>query len=189
MKRRMIGLLLLVCCSAGVSIGGRAQASVFEDIEASVPWHSARTRISVDSGSDGAQVAIRRSIMPWIEIAAVSRPPNQFAHEAKLMLARELRPLSIAVDLAHDRISLLSSLFFGPVGADIGRTWGASPARWAIVWLAPHPQLTLAVGLEDVDDRMAPVIGIRWRPGWAPRWGITLRVDGGGPEISIGVGR
>ena len=185
MKWLTVDLFLLVCCS----LSALPQAAVFEDIEASIPWVDGRTRIAVISGSNGAQATVRCAIAPWLEIVGASGPTNPCALEAKVLLVRDLRPLSVAAELAIDRISLLSSLFFGPVGADIGRTWGLRPARWAIAWLAPHPQLSMAVGVGEIGDRVAPVIGIRWRPGWAPRWVIALRVDSTGPTLSIGAWR
>ena len=78
-------------------------------------------------------------------------------------------------------------IFFGPVGVDIGRAWGQEAGRWASVWFAPHPELTLGLGVEEANGQVAPEIGLRWRPAGAPGWSIGFRAGRKGPSVSIGV--
>ena len=180
--KSLVALSLLVVGS----IGALAQASAFEDREASIPWTEGRTCVAVEMGSDGFESVVRHSMTRRIEL-------NVFAGEqsispgARILVIRDLHPLSVAVDLAADRLSLLSSLFFGPIGVDIGRAWGREAGRWASVWFAPHPELTLGLGVEEANGQVAPEIGLRWRPAGVPGWSIGFRVGRGGPSVSIGV--
>ena len=188
MARPVFRFLLAFSLAVIGSIGALAQASVFEGREASIPWTEGRACISIAGSRHGFKGVVRHSMTRRIELA-VFAGTQSVTPGARILIIRDLHPLSAAVDLAADRISLLASLFFGPVGVDIGRSWGREPGRWASVWFAPHPQLTLGLGVEEADGRVAPEIGFRWRPAGVPGWSIGFHVGRGGPSVSIGVRR
>ena len=189
-KRRMVlAPILLGLTLAALSLAALSQASVFDGREASAPWGEKGTRLLVGSGTRGPRLVVRQSVAPRLEIVAEASASELFDLQASVLVVRDLHPLSIAVRLAAGRVSLLSSLFLGPVGLDIGRTWGSGAARWADLWFAPHPQLTLGLGIEETGGRIGPEIAFRWRPACAPHGWIAFRAGIGGPEISIGVWR
>ena len=188
-RKTVLATIFLGFTLAALSLTALSQASAFEEREVSVPWGETGTRLVVRRGSGGPRLVVRQVVAPRLEIVANAGASDLFDLQASVLLVRDLHPLCVAARLATDRVSLLSSLFLGPVGLDFGRTWGSGAVRWADLWFAPHPQLTLGLGIEEEGGRIGPEIAFRWRPPCAPHGWIAFRAGIDGPEFSIGAWR
>jgi len=189
MRQMALTPFLLGLTLAALSLAALSQASVFEGREASVSWGEDGTQLVVGHGPGGPRLVVRQRVAPRLEIVAEASASELFDVQASVLIVRDLHPSSVVVRLATHRVSLLSSVFLGPVGLDFGRTWGSGAARWAGLWFAPHPQLTLGLGIEEKGGRIGPEIAFRWRPACAPHGWIAFRAGSGGPAVSIGVWR
>ena len=102
------------------------------------------------------------------------------------MIVRQLVPLFIAATVGTDGIGVLSTLFFGPVRIDWGRTWGETSSRWGSAQLSARPHLSMLVGVERNSGRVAPFLGLRIFPSGHGLWEIGFSVRPDGIRLSAG---
>jgi hypothetical protein len=178
----LLGLLLVVSAAASAQPG-----YAFHDLPTAVV-HSdpGRTSLSFRVREVGWEASIARAVTARLEISATASPDHLFDLEARFLVIKDLLPLNVAVDGAAGRVRLLATLYLGPVHIDAGRTWGRGPCRWGTVQLSAHPALCLLVGLEERIGRVAPIAAIRWYPGKAGLWGISVLIRREGLEILVG---
>ncbi len=138
------------------------------------------TRIDVAFGPRGSTARVERIATPRIGIIASAGTSEPFGFGAKVVLVKKLVPLFVAATLGTDGIGVVSTLFFGPVRIDWGRTWGKAPDRWGCVQLAANPHLSMLVGVEQSGSRFEPFAGVRVFPSGHGLWeiGISVRFDG-----------
>lgn len=116
-------------------------------------------------------------------MAGTSEP---FGFGVKAVLVKKLVPLFVAVTLGTDGIGIVSTLFFGPVQIDWGRTWGETPRRWGTVQLSARPHLSMLFGVERSGNRFEPFLGVRVFPSGHGLWEIGVSGRPAGIRLSVG---
>jgi hypothetical protein len=169
---RRWGLLLLFCC-VGLAVAGAPPEAWFGRSSAMILLQPGATRVE-------------RIVTPRIGVAASTGTVEPFGLGVKVVLVEELVPLFVAATLGTDGIGVVSTLFFGPVRIDGGRTWGEAADRWGSVQLAANPHLSMLVGVERRGDRVGPYAGVRLFPGGHGLWEIGVSVRFDGIRLSVG---
>ena len=144
------------------------------------------TRFDVACGPSGTMACVERVVTPRIEVSAATDVNEPFGLEAKVVLVDALVPLFLAATLGTDGIGVLSTLFFGPVQIDWGRTWGEAPSRWGTAQLSAGPHLSMLFGVERTTDRLEAFFGLRVFPGGHGLWEIGFSGGSAGIRLSVG---
>jgi hypothetical protein len=144
------------------------------------------TRIDVAIGPLGTIARVGRVLTPRIEAAASSCSSDLFDLTVKIVVVKGLVPLFVATTLGTDGIGVLSTLFFGPVRIDWGRTWGKEARRWGSVQLSARPRLSMFVGVDAVETSVEPFAGVRVFPEGHGLWEIGISVRRDGIRLSAG---
>jgi hypothetical protein len=182
---RRWGLLLLFCC-VGLAVAGAPPEAWFGRSSAMILLPPGATRIDAGCGPLGPTARVERIVTPRIGVAASTGTVEPFGLGVKVVLVEELVPLFVAATLGTDGIGVVSTLFFGPVRIDGGRTWGEAADRWGSVQLAANPHLSMLVGVERRGDRVGPYAGVRLFPGGHGLWEIGVSVRFDGIRLSVG---
>lgn len=178
-------ILLLLCCFGLASVGA-APGTWFGRSNAMILLPPGATRIDVVCGPLGPTGRVNRVLSPRIEIAGWVEASRPFALEVKAILVRRLVPLFVAVTAGTDGIDILSTLFFGPVQIDWGRSWGDTPSQWGSAQLSARSYLSMFVGVERSGSRFEPFLGVRMFPKRHGLWEIGLSVRSDGIRLSAG---
>jgi hypothetical protein len=182
---RRWGYLLLLCC-VGFAVAGASSEAWSGRSSAMILLPPEATRIDVAYGPLGLTARVERIVTPRIGVAASTGTSEPFVLGVKVVLVEKLLPLFIAATLGTDGIGVVSTLFFGPVRIDWGRTWGKAPDRWGSVQLAANPRLSMLVGVERCGNRFEPYAGVRVFPGGHGLWEIGISVRSDGIRLSVG---
>lgn len=183
---RRWGLLLLLCC-AGLAVAGASPEAWFGRSSAMILLPPGATRVDAACGPLGSTARVERIVTPRIGVAASTGTSEPFGLGVKVVLIEKLVPLFVAATLGtDDGIGVVSTLFFGPVRIDWGRTWGEAPDRWGSVQLAANPFLSMLVGVERCGNRFEPFGGVRVFPSGHGLWEIGVSVRSDGIRFSVG---
>jgi hypothetical protein len=144
------------------------------------------TRIDVACGPFGAMAQVVRGVTRRIEVSASSSCADPCDLDIKVVLVKDLVPLFVAATLGTDGIGVVSTLFFGPVRIDWGRTWGTGACRWGSVHLSARPRLSMFIGVEATETAAEPFAGVRIFPSGHGLWEIEGSVRGDGFRLSVG---
>jgi len=124
------------------------------------------TAVSVLVVDRGPIVEVGRAIDRRLDVWARVGGERPFSLWARAVILEDLGPLSVALDLAADRVALDACLFLGPVHLDWGRSLAAVPRRWGILTVSPDPWLSLVLGVDLRPGTGELVAGARVAP-WA----------------------
>jgi hypothetical protein len=140
------------------------------------------------SFEDGSfSVSLARSISPRVDVVATFAGGDLFRLAARFLLVRDLLPLNVAAECSTAGISLLSTLFLGPVHVAFGRSWLSTPTRiWGLAQLAPRSDVLLAFGLESVGGRIGASCAFTWLPFAGRMIALSIQFARSGPTLSIG---
>ena len=144
------------------------------------------TRFDAASGPSGPSARVERIVTPRIGVSASVDLTGPFGLEAKVVLVENLVPLFLAATVGTDGIGVLSTLFFGPVRIDWGRTWGRTPSRWGTAQLSASPHLSMLFGVERSENRFGAFLGLRLFPRGHGLWEIGLSAGLSGVRLSVG---
>ena len=138
------------------------------------------TQIDIACGPSGTTAQVARSVTWRIEALASSSSADLFDLCLKVVLAEDLAPLFVAASLGTDGIGIVSTLFFGPVRIDWGRTWGEGACRWGSAYLSAQPKLSMFFGVEATETAVEPFAGVRIFSSGRGLWeiGVSARRDG-----------
>jgi hypothetical protein len=160
--RWAFGLVLILCLSVtGVGFPHRVFPALPGATSLGDPG---RTGLSVAFLGGGPSLEVGRAIGARLDVWARIDPQRPFSLWARAVILRDLGPLSVAVDLAADRLRLDACLFLGPVHVDWGRSLEAVPHWWGIVTVAPNPWLSLILGVEVHAESGSLVAGAHIAP-------------------------
>lgn len=127
-----------------------------------------------------------RGVTRRVEVSASSSVTDLFDLGVKLVLIEDLVPLFVAATLSTDGVGVVSTLFFGPVRIDWGRTWGDGACRWASAYLSARPNLSMFVGVEEIEAVAGPFVGVRVFPSGHGLWEIGVSVCRDAIRLSVG---
>jgi hypothetical protein len=144
------------------------------------------TRLDVAWEPSGPSGRVERIVMPRIGIAAAADPSGRLGLEARVVLVKNLVPLFLAATVGTDGTGVLSTLFFGPVRIDWGRTWGRAPGRWGTAQLSASPHLSMLFGVKQSEDRLGAFLGLRIFPAGHGLWEIGFSGGLDGIRLSVG---
>ena len=183
MKIRLVILLALLW-----SICGSAAPHVaFRDLpEAILGGEVGGTSLACELSLQGWRGSITRNLSPRIDVSASMSVQNLFDLEARLLVVKDRLPLNVAVALSSHRLSLISTLFLGPVHVNYGRSWGEESVRWGYLQHAFHQTMSLLIGLEQRSDALGAILGLRIHPGRTRLWGASLLMTPGGVRLTVG---
>jgi hypothetical protein len=141
---------------------------------------SGGTRIDVAYGPFGMVAQVARCVTRRIEVTALSSFADPFDLDVKVVLLKDFVPLFVSATLGTDGIGVVSTLFFGPVRIDWGRTWGKGACRWGSAYLSARPRLSMFIGVEATETAAEPFAGVRIFPSGHGLWeiGVSIRQDG-----------
>ncbi len=179
------GFLFLLCC-AGLAAAGASPEVWFGRSSAMILLPPGATRIDVTCGPLGLTGCVERIVTPRIGGAVAVGTNVPFGLGVKVVLVKNLVPLFVTATLGTEGVDFVSTLFFGPVRIDWGRTWGKAPARWGSVQLDANPHLSLLVGVERCGNRVGPFAGVRVFPSGHGLWEIGVSVRSDGIRLSVG---
>jgi hypothetical protein len=181
-----MGLVILLALSWSVC-GSAAPHVAFQDLpEAILGGDAGRTSLACELSLQGWRGSITRSLSPRIDVSASTSPRNLFDLEARVLVVKNLLPLNVVVALGWQRLSLISTLFLGPVHVNYGRTWGDEAVRWGYLQHAFHQTMSLVLGLEQRNDTLGTILGLRIHPGRTRLWGASLLVTTTGARLTVG---
>ena len=144
------------------------------------------TRLDVACCLFGTTAQVARGVARRIEVSALSSSADLFDLGVKVVLVEDLAPLFVAATLGTDGIGVVSTLFFGPVWIDWGRTWGEGACRWGSAHLSAGPRLSVFVGVEATEAVVGPFAGVRIFPGGHGLREIGASVRRDGIRLSVG---
>ncbi len=144
------------------------------------------TRVDLTCGPLGTAACVKRDVTSRIEVSAAWCSSDLFDLGVKAVVVEDLVPLFVAATLGTDGIGVVSTLFFGPVRIDWGRTWGEGACRWGSVQLSARPQFSLFVGVEATETTAEPFAGVRIFPSGDGLWEIGASVRPDGIRLSVG---
>lgn len=181
-----LGLLLAILLSPA-AWGSVYPCVAFHDLpEGILGGIPGGTSVAVSLSEGTWRASIARSLTRRLDVVAFASPADLFDLEARVLVVRDLLPLNVVATIGIRRISVISTLFLGPVHVSYGRTWGDSEARWGFVQHAFHQTMTLVLGLERRDGGLGPILGLRVHPGETRLWGASLIATQSGFRLSIG---
>ena len=177
----------MFCCVSLAVAGGPSEAW-FGRSTAMILLPPEATRFDVACGPLGPTARVERIVAQRIGVAASAGTSEPFSLDVEVVLVETLVPLFVAATLGTDGIGVVSTLFFGPVRIDWGRTWGKASGRWGSVQLAANPFFSMLVGVERKrsGDRVEPYAGARVFPSGHGLWEIGLSVRSDGIRLSVG---
>ena len=182
---RQWGVLLLVCL-AGLAATGAPPGVWLERSSAMIVLPPGGTRLDVACCLLGTTARVARGVARRIQVSASSSSADLFDLRVKVVLVEDLPPLFVAATLGTDGIGVVSTLFFGPVRIDWGRTWGEGACRWGSAHLSAGPRLSMFVGVEATETVVGPFAGVRVFPGEHGLWEIGASVGRGAIRLSVG---
>ncbi|MGB2983684.1 MAG: hypothetical protein WBC63_07495 [Candidatus Bipolaricaulia bacterium] len=183
MKRVLVVLLLLSWAVCGFA----APHYAFRDLpEAVLLGDVGRTSIALEFSEGRFSGSIVGSLAPRLDVVANVSSLSLFEPEVRFLVVRDLLPLNVVIELNPQNVSLVSTLFLGPVHVDFGRTWGATSARWGFVQYAFHQSVSILVGLEEGDGHLGAILGFRIYPGRSRLWGLSFLLTRDGAKLTVG---
>lgn len=183
MKLGLLVVILLPWAACGAAYPHVAFHDLPEAVLGGVPG---LTSVAAELAPRVWRVSITRSLTPRLDVVAAASSLNLFDLEARVLVVKELLPLNVAVGASLERISLVSTLFLGPVHVSYGRTWEETSVRWGVVQHAFHQTMTLLIGLEERGGTLGAILGLRVHPGQTRLWGASVLVTQGGVRLTIG---
>jgi hypothetical protein len=182
---RRWGVLLLVCF-VGLAATGAPPGAWFGRSSAMILLPPGGTWSGLACGPFGTTAQVARGVTPRIEVSALSSSADLFHLGVKVVLVEDLVPLFVAATLGTEGIGIVSTLFFGPVRLDWGRTWGEGACRWGSAQLSARPRLSMFVGVEVTETVVEPFTGVRIFPSGHGLWEIGVSVRRDGIRLSTG---
>jgi hypothetical protein len=133
------------------------------------------TRLSLAQGGAVWVIAVEQATGPSVLVRGAATTGGAVNLLLRWHLPLDLAPVFLAVEFDGRRLTGLMTLFLGPLGVDLGRSWGTE-TRWALLHLAVDPHLTWMLEWCQRGKVSAPRIGWRLFPAASARWEMGLMV-------------
>ena len=183
MKTRLVVILVLSWSICGFA----APHIAFRDLpEAILGGDVGGASLACELSLQGWRGSITRNLSPRIDVSASMSAQNMFDLDVRVLVVKNLLPLNVVVALSSQRLSLISTLFLGPVHVNYGRTWGEEGVRWGYLQHAFHQTMSILIGLEQRNDAIGAILGLRIHPGRTRLWGASLLVTSRGARLTVG---
>ena len=143
------------------------------------------TKIATLLQPDRAGVSIHHAITHRLGIEAVARSTGPWAMALHAQLVQQQPILHLSLSAGTEGIDILGTLDFGPVVLEAGRHWLGKPSRWGRIEFAPHPQLTMMIGLAASDGSLVPLVGIELSPNGHQTWRVICGLRGDRPTLLV----
>ena len=105
-----------------------------------------RAILWTQTSDDGWVTGVRTRVFSWLEAGFTLSAEDLFEPRIRVHLVENLPPVRTSLVASPDRIGFFTQVLLGPVHAAMGRAWGASPLRWAVVTVAGSRTIALSAG-------------------------------------------
>jgi hypothetical protein len=158
----------------------------FDSSEAVTLGDGGLTSIQVRLDREGPLIYLCRAVGSRVDLFATTTEQSAFSLGVRVLLVKDLGPLSVALSGWSGELDLISGLRLGPVDVNWGRSIGSHARRWSTVTVAPGQRFEVLLGLESIPGgRISAVAGIRLFPK-SRLYGASLLIRDGSLSLTVG---